>query len=340
MLARVRLAHPEARIDGFSVQAMVRRSHAHELIVGASIDSVFGPVILFGHGGTSVEVVADRAVALPPLNTALAHALVQRTRVAKLLAGFRDTPAADREALHAILVAVSQLLADVPEIVELDINPLMVSPEGAIALDARIRVSAKSPGGADRFAIRPYPAGLTEAIEWQGKMLTLRAIRPEDETQHLRFLARLDPEDVRMRVFYSRRSIEHSELARLTQIDYERETAIVAVAPGPDGAEETLGVARAVADPDNIDAEFGIIVRSDLKGTGLGLLLMRKLIRTLREHGTQRLVATVLAGNDRMLALAHDLGFLPSKPGHADGTKELHLMLQPGAARADDPGTR
>ncbi len=340
MLARVRLAHPEAQIDGFSVQAMVRRSHAHELIVGASIDSVFGPVILFGQGGTSVEVVADRAVALPPLNTALAHALVQRTRVAKLLAGFRDTPAADREALHAILVAVSQLLADVPEIVELDINPLMVSPEGAIALDARIRVSAKSPGGADRFAIRPYPAGLTEAIEWQGKMLTLRAIRPEDETQHLRFLARLDPEDVRMRVFYSRRSIEHSELARLTQIDYERETAIVAVAPGPDGAEETLGVARAVADPDNIDAEFGIIVRSDLKGTGMGLLLMRKLIRTLREHGTQRLVATVLAGNDRMLALAHDLGFLPSKPGHADGTKELHLMLQPGAARADDPGTR
>ena len=130
MLARVRQARPDARIDGFTVQPMVQRSHAHELIVGASIDSVFGPVILFGQGGTAVEVVADRAVALPPLNAALARALVQRTRVARLLDGFRDTPAADQDALHAVLVAVSQLLADVPEIAELDINPLILDHEG------------------------------------------------------------------------------------------------------------------------------------------------------------------------------------------------------------------
>jgi acetyltransferase len=334
MLARIRGSHPTARIDGFTVQAMVRRSHARELIVGASIDSVFGPVILFGQGGTSVEVVADRAVALPPLNTVLARALVERTRVAKLLGGFRDTPAADLDALCAVLVAVSQIVADVPEIAELDINPLILSHEGAIALDARIRVSAAESGGAEHFAIRPYPSSLHETVQWQGRTLTLRAIRPEDEAQHLAFLARLSPEDIRMRVFYSRRNIERSELARMTQIDYERETAIVAVAPGPDGIEETLGVARAMADPDNIDAEFGIIVRSDVKGTGLGLLLMTKLIRTLREHGTQRLIATVLSGNDRMLALGQELGFVSSRPAHADGTQALQLML-----RTEDAGT-
>ncbi len=339
MLARVRQARPEARIDGFSVQPMVQRSHAHELIVGASIDSVFGPVILFGQGGTSVEVVADRAVALPPLNAALARALVRRTRVARLLEGFRDTPAADQDALHAVLVAVSQLLADVPEIAELDINPLILSHEGAIALDARIRVSAETPAGARNFAIRPYPAQLVETVAWQGRSLTLRPIRPEDEAQHLAFLERLDPEDIRLRVFYSRRSIERSELARLTQIDYEREMAFVAVAAGPDGAQETLGVARAVADPDNIDAEFGIIVRSDQKGAGLGRLLMHKLIRTQREHGTRRLVATVLAENEGMLALARDLGFVLSQTGAVDGTHEVYLMLQPEVG-TDSAGRR
>ena len=331
MLARVRHARPDARIAGFTVQAMVQRRHAHELIVGASIDRVFGPVILFGQGGTAVEVVADHALALPPLNTTLARALVQRTRVARLLEGFRDTPAADQAALHAVLVAVSNLLADVPEVAELDINPLVVDHQGAIALDARIRVSAEAPAGAQNFAIRPYPAHLVETLDWQGRALTLRPIRPEDEAQHLEFLAHLDPVDIRLRVFYSRRSIERSELARLTQIDYERETAILAVAPGPDGAEQTLGVARAVADPDNIDAEFGIIVRSELKGTGLGTLLMNKLIRTLRDQGTKRLVATVLAENRRMLALASELGFVESRPGPADGTHEIHLSLQPGA---------
>jgi len=339
MLARVQRVRPDARIDGFTVQAMVRPIHAHELIVGASIDRVFGPVILFGQGGTSVEVVADRAIALPPLNAALARALVQRTRVAKLLSGFRDTPAADQDALHAVLVTVSQLLADVPEIAELDINPLILSPEGAVALDARIRVSAEAPAGAANFAIRPYPAHLIETLEWQGRTLTLRPIRPEDEAQHLAFLERLAPEDIRLRVFYSRRTIEHSELARLTQIDYERETAILAVAAGSEGAEETLGVARAVADPDNIDAEFGIIVRSDLKGTGLGKLLMDKLIRTLRQNGTQRLVATVLAENASMLTLAKALGFAEDEAKSADGTRAIHLSLQPAGAGAEGHGS-
>lgn len=327
MLKRVRQLRPTARIEGFAVQAMIRRSHAQELIIGASVDSVFGPVILFGQGGTAVEVLADRAVALPPLNLPLARALVARTRVARLLKGFRDTPPADENAVYAVLIAVSQLLADIPQIAELDINPLIVNHEGVIALDARIRLSAAAPSGALNFAIRPYPAHLVESLTWRGQTLTLRPIRPEDEEQHLRFLSRLDPEDVRQRVFYSRRNIERSELARLTQIDYAREMAFIAVTSDPDGCEQTLGVVRATADPDNVSAEFGIIVRSDLKGMGLGELLMKKLIRTLREQNTRMLVARVLPENMRMLELAREFGFQVDPVRTQPDSRVLRLEL-------------
>jgi acetyltransferase len=327
MRRRVARLRPDATLEGFTVQPMVHRPQALELIVGASIDALFGPVILFGHGGTAVEVVADRAVALPPLNLPLAEALIARTRVARLLAGWRDVPPADRAAVAGVLTTLSQLLADEPRIVELDINPLLADAQGVVALDARVRISAKAPGGAARFAIRPYPAELMETIEWQGRPLTLRPIRPEDEAQHLAFLARLDPIDIRMRIFYSRRSIERSELARLTQIDYEREMAFIATAPLPEGGEETLGVVRAVTDPDNHDAEYGIVVRSDLKGGGLGGRLMEKMIAHLRARGTQRLVATVLKENERMLDLSRELGFVLDDEQPDGDTRHIHLML-------------
>ncbi len=326
MLERLQRVRPEARIEGFTVQAMVRRPNARELIVGASIDSVFGPVILFGQGGTSVEVVGDRAVALPPLNAPLARALVERTRVAKLLQGFRGTPAVDMDALHGVLMAVSQLLADVPQIAELDINPLIADDAGVLALDARICLSAAAPGGELNFAIRPYPAQLIETFTWKGRELTLRPIRPEDEAQHLAFLEQLDPEDIRMRVFYSRRSIERTELARLTQIDYAREMAFLAVVQDAAGAEQTLGVVRAIADPDNIAAEFGIIIRSDLKGGGLGRILLDKMVRYARDNGTQRLIGTVISGNKPMLQLAHELGFVQA--AQAGQTCEIALELR------------
>jgi acetyltransferase len=327
MLQRVRALRPGVPIQGFTVQQMVRRGHAQELIVGASIDPVFGPVILFGAGGTAVEVLADRAIALPPLNAPLARALVDRTRIARLLAGYRDRPPADRAALERVLVAVSQLLADVPEIAELDLNPLLLDEQGAMALDARVRLSASAPAGAEHFAIRPYPEELIESATVQGRPVELRPIRPEDEAQHRAFLESLDPEDLRMRIFYSRRSIERSELARLTQIDYEREMAFVAVERTHGQAEQTLGVVRAVIDPDNGDAEFGIIVRSELKGTGLGSCLMQKLIRYLRSRGTRRLVGTVLVSNTRMLQLAERLGFEVGPPDAHEGTRGLRLTL-------------
>lgn len=329
MLTRVRRQHPKAKIQGFTVQAMVRREHAQELIVGSTIDPVFGPVILFGQGGTAVEVMADSAVALPPLNVPLARALVSRTRVARLLAGWRDTPAVDEAALHGVLVAVSQLLAEIPEVAELDINPLIVNFEGAVVLDARIRLSAKGPAGARNFAIQPYPSQLEETVQWQGKSLCLRPIKPEDEPLHMEFLQHLDPEDVRMRVFYSKRSIERSELARLVQVDYAREMAFIAVGTGPDGLPQTLGVARALTDPDNIEAEFGVIIRSELKGSGLGKLLMNKLIDYQRKQGTKKMVSTVLDQNNRMLKLSHALGFVEDAAGRdsTDGTRRFILPL-------------
>jgi acetyltransferase len=329
MLRRVAGARPDATIDGFTVQSMVRRSRALELIAGTHVDPVFGPVILFGAGGTSVEVVADRAIALPPLNPPLARALIERTRIARLLAGWRDVPAANGEALQGVLIALSQLLADEPRIAELDINPLLADAQGVIALDARVRVVATAPGGAARFAIRPYPQELVEHFDWHGRNATLRPISPEDEAQHLAFLERIEPADIRMRLFYTRRSIERSELARLTQIDYEREMAFIVTVPSPEpGGEETLGVVRVFVDPDNVEAEFGILIRSDTKGGGLGRRLMNKVIAFLRERGTQRLTATVLAENDAMLGLAAQLGFRADDEQPDSSTRRITLALR------------
>jgi acetyltransferase len=332
MLQRVRELRPDADVQGFTVQPMVRKKHAHELIVGASVDRLFGPVILFGAGGTAVEALADRALGLPPLNTPLAQAQIARTRIHRLLQGYRDEPAADIDAVAQVLVSVSQLLAEVPEIAELDINPLLTNHEGAVALDARVRVSAARPAGAANFAIQPYPVELVETWDWRGQAIILRPIRPEDEPQHRAFLEKLDPEDIRLRVFHSRRHIEHSELARLTQIDYAREMAFIATRPVDGGGEETLGAVRVVIDPDNRDAEFGVIVRSDLKGGGLGRRLMDKMIGHLRQRGTQRMVGLVLRENAGMLELARTLGFQEgAHPGETDdrSLRFVSLDLQP-----------
>jgi len=305
-----------------------RPGHSQELMLGSLIDPVFGPVIVFGQGGSAMEILADKAVALPPLNTPLAKALISRTRVARLMEGWGDTPAVDQAALHGVLLAVSQLLAEVPEIAELEINPLIAGADGVLAHAARIRLSASKPAGADNFAIRPYPALLEETLLWQGQSLRLRPIRPEDEALHMAFLQQLDPEDVRMRVFYSKRTMARSELARMVQIDYAREMAFVALASDANGQDQTLGVVRAITDPDNQEAEFGVIVSSALKGKGLGLVLMQKMIAYLRTQGTQRLVATVLDYNTRMLKLAEELGFEVDNLGTAEGgTRRIVLSL-------------
>ncbi|PZP28892.1 MAG: GNAT family N-acetyltransferase [Roseateles depolymerans] len=327
MLSRVRSQRPDADITGFTVQPMVVRGRAQELIVGASLDPLFGPVILFGQGGVAVEVAADRAIALPPLNRVLARDLISRTRVARLLAGFRDRPPADLDAICDVLVAISQMLADLPEIAELDINPLLADDEGVIALDARLRVQAAAGHALDRFAILPYPAELGERVPWQGQEIELRAIRPEDQARHRTFVERLAPEDLRLRFFSARRSLQPSELARLVQIDYAREMAFIAVQPSESGGD-TLGVIRSVCDPDNVEAEFALIVRSDLKHQGLGQMLLNKMIEYLRQHGTQRMVGDVLRENGPMRELMRRNGFAtePSVDGLRDTDSQRHVL--------------
>jgi acetyltransferase len=327
MCTVLRRSRPGARLDGFGVESMAQPAHARELSAGARIDPLFGPVILFGQGCASLDASAELGVALPPLNVPLARALVQRTGAHRALRPHGDTPAADETALHRVLVGVSQLLSDVSQIAELDLCPLLVGPEGALVTKARVQLSVQAPAGALNFAIRPYPSNLVETLHWHGRTLSLRPIRPEDEAQHIEFLGRLNPDDIRMRVFYSRRSIERSELARLTQIDYAREMAFVAVDDGPDGKERTLGVVRAIADPDNVSAEFGIVIRSDMKGQHLGGLLMRRIIDYQRAQGTRKLVATVLPENTRMLELARRLGFVETANPAGDGTRAIELAL-------------
>jgi len=331
MLERVRAARPDARIDAIEVQQFVQRPHAQELIAGASVDAVFGPVLLFGQGGVAVEVVGDRAVALPPLNHVLARELISRTRVSKLLAGFRDRPAAKLEAVVDVLSALSAMLADLPELAELDINPLLADEHGVIALDARVRIAAAKPAGTANFAILPYPAELTRSVSWCGETLVLRPIRPEDEDQHRAFLERLEAEDIRMRVFYTRRELPRSELARLTQIDYAREMAFIAERTLADGRRETLGTVRAVSDPDNIEAEFAIIIRSDLKRRGLGRLLLDTVVDYARGKGLTRLVGMVLRENAGMLDLAQHVGFSVDA-GRPKESGVVHLVLPLTAA--------
>jgi acetyltransferase len=309
MLANIGNQLPQARIHGFTVQAMAKRPMAQELILGLSIDPIFGPILLFGQGGTAVEVLADRAIALPPLNRTLAQDLMSRTRVAKLLAGYRDHPPADLNAIADVLIALSQMLADLPELSELDINPLWADHNGVLALDARVRVRTPALAGASKFAITPYPAELVETVMWRGEPVVLRPIKPEDSGQHLAFLAKLEPEDLRLRIFSTRRELAEGELARLTQIDYAREMAFIAVQTLPDGSEHTLGTIRVVIDPDNRDAELAIIVRSDVKRLGLGQLLLTKLIDFLKGRGTERMIAEVFRSNDAINALLRANGF-------------------------------
>src|SRR6266567_3828082 len=330
MRRRLQQYRPNATLQGFTVQSMVRRPNAHELIVGVTTDAVFGPVILFGAGGTAVEITADRAIGLPPLNMVLAGELISRTRISKLLAGYRDRLPADVTAVSRTLIQVSHLIADIPEIVELDINPLLADDQGVLVLDARMRVAPSSATGVDRFSIRPYPEELEEWINWQDRPVLLRPIRPENGAQHLEFFNALDADDVRYRIFMQIRELPRSQLARLTQIDYDREMAFIATSARESGGVETLGVARAIADPDNTAAEFAIIVRSDIKGKGLGPILLKKLIDYCRSRGTGELVGEALADNQRVIALTRRFGFaVTASP--ATHTVDLKLDL----ARSD-----
>jgi acetyltransferase len=305
-----------ARIDGFVVQPMIRRPNAIELILGAAEDKVFGPILMVGHGGVAAEVIDDKALALPPLDPVLAESALARTRVDRLLRGYRDRPPAARSAVAEAMVRLSQLIADVDDIAELDVNPLLVDAEGVIALDARI-VVRKQEGQerAARFAIRPYPVELESDVEHRGQRLHIRPIRPEDEELLNTFTRHLTAEDIRMRFFGPLRELSHEMAARLTQIDYDREMAFLLL----DG-RELLGVGRLAADPDFEQAEFALIVASDRQRRGYGALLLGHVLDYARGRRIKRVVGYVLRENHRMLDLTERLGFRrePGRAGNAD----------------------
>ncbi len=325
MLDRVRAMNPVARVTGFTVEAMVRRPHAYELILGLIEDRQFGPVVLFGQGGVATELLADRAVALPPLNLNLARDLMARTKIHRLLQGFRDRPPAALEAIAAALMRISDLAAALPEVVELDINPLLADASGVIALDARIRVRLPEKPGTARFAIRPYPQELEEIVTAGGRPLRLRPVRPEDEPAFLRGFAKLSPHTVRLRFFAPLKEMSHAMAARLTQIDYEREMALLLT--DPDAGGEIYGVIRLMSDPDNLRAEFAVVVRDDMAGQGLGTLLMQKIIAYAKGRGLGEIFGDVLAENETMLDLCRRLGFAVA-PMAADGVLRVTLGLR------------
>lgn len=311
MVEDVRRTAPAARIDGFTIQRMIRRPQAQELILGMVEDAVFGPVILFGQGGTAVEVVADRVFGLPPLNPVLAREMIERTRVCRLLRGYRDRPAADLDAIALTLVKVSRLVSEIDRIAELDINPLLADAAGVIALDARIVLR---PRGTERrpLAIRPYPRELEQEIETRsGRHFFVRPIRPEDEPALVDMLRRSSLADIRLRFFASMKEFPHAFAARLTQIDYDREMALVALTPEN---QDICGVVRLATDPDNQAAEFAVMVRSDLKGGGLGYSLVATLLGYARARGIRRVFGDVLRENTTMLQIAEEMGFAP-EPG-------------------------
>ncbi len=312
---------PKARIDGFVVQPMIKRPHAIELILGAAEDPVFGPILLVGHGGVAAEVVDDKALALPPLDLVLAEDALSRTRVDRLLRGYRDRAPAARGAVAEAMVRLSQLIADVGEIAELDINPLLADAEGVLALDARIVVRKPEAGQerAARFAIRPYPVDLETEVRHNEEKLRIRPIRPQDEALLDGFVRRLSREDVRMRFFGPLRELSHEMAARLTQIDYDREMAFLLL----DG-DMLLGVGRLAADPGFEQAEFALVVASDRQGRGYGTLLLAHVLHYAKSRGIKRVMGHVLRENDKMLALVKRLGF--RREGGRSGEPDLRVV--------------
>ena len=310
ILEQVSAHAPGARIDGFTVQKMVVRPQALELIAGLIDDAAFGPTVLFGQGGTAVEVMADRALGLPPLNAILARDMIGRTRVARLLKGYRDVPPANLAAIEAVLVRLADLAIDLPEIAELDINPLLADADGVIALDARVVVRKAPEDAGRRLAIRPYPAELEKEIEIRdGQRLRIRPIRPEDAPGLIEMGGHCTPEDLRLRFFGAMRSLPPHLAARLSQIDYDREIALVALQSVPaGGGDQIVGVVRMICDPDDIRGEYAVMVRSDLKGHGLGYRLMREMLDWAVARGLARVEGEVLAENTTMLNMARELG--------------------------------
>ena len=320
---------PEARIDGVTVERMHQSNTARELMIGVVRDPVFGPVISFGMGGTMVEVHRDYAVALPPLNDYMIKKTICHTRVAKLLVNFRNMPSINFEALWKTMQRVSELVCELPEIVEMDINPLVADAEGVIAVDARFMINYP-PASAKRYdhmAIHPYPNHLVKRVQLpDGTDIVIRPIRPEDAEMEQEFVRNLSKESRYMRFMQALRELTPDMLVRLTQIDYDREIAFLALTK-QDGKEVEMGVARYSINPDKISCEFALVIADAFQNRGLGGVLMQVLIDTARANGLRYVDGEVLAHNTGMLKLMQRLGFEKHKSEMDDGVVIVRKRL-------------
>jgi acetyltransferase len=306
---RAREAFPQARILGLLVQTMANRPGSQELRVVVEQDPVFGPLIMLAEGGTDWRPERQAAVSLPPLNMTLARYQVVQALKSGKIRGRNALHPLDIPALSQLLVNVSNLIIDCPEIERLDIHPLLVSGKELSLLDVSMQLSAHSAGAPSRLAIRPYPRELEEHVILKNGLPALfRPILPEDEPLLKAFILKVTKEDLYYRYFSEINEFTHEDLANMTQIDYDREMAFVAVRTENEESE-IIGVTRTVSDPDNIDAEFSVLVRSDLKGLGLGRRLLDKMIDYAAEHGLQRLTGITMPNNRGMITLAKKLGF-------------------------------
>jgi len=322
-------ARANARITGISVQPMVMRPNARELMVGVMRDPVFGPAIVFGAGGTAVEVLHDRAVALPPLNAFLVEDMIRGTRISRLLGAFRHLPPVDRSAIEAVLLRVSEMACELPWLLDLDINPLIVDETGAIVADARVVIGRPAParGRYDHVAIHPYPGHLVSTWQPRGApLVTLRPIRPEDAEIEQAFVRGLSAESRYFRFMDALRELTPQMLARFTQIDYDREMAFIATVT-VDQREAEIGVCRYITNPDGESCEYAIVVADEWQHRGLGRRMMVALIDVARSRGLREMMGHILAQNRGMLSLCVELGFSVGDSPEDPGVKRVVLAL-------------
>jgi acetyltransferase len=289
---------------------MVVKAKARELILGLADDPTFGTVVVFGRGGTAVEIINDKALALPPLDLQLARDLIERTRVSRLLCAYRDVPAVKQDAVAMVLVKLAQMAADIPEIREFDINPLLADEAGVTAVDARVAVGPSqrkfAGSGPANFAVRAYPSQWERHLAIKdGWRIFARPLRPEDEPTIHEFLRHVTPHDLRLRFFAPMKEFTHEFIARLTQLDYARAMAFIAF----DEKNEMVGVVRLHSDSIYESGEYAILLRSDLKGRGLGWALMQLIIDYAKSEGLKTISGDVLKENSTMLEMCRQLGF-------------------------------
>jgi acetyltransferase len=292
-----------------------------ELILRVADVPLFGPVIRIAPGWARMDDEADAVLALPPLNLRLARELLSRGPVHRTLQGGQGQPAANADAVALTLVRLSQLVIDHPRIQSLEINPLRSDPSGVLARDASVTLAEPKRPGTGRLAIRPYPQELEEWVPIdEGRQFLLRPIRPEDEPALQDAFAKLTTEEVRLRFFVPMPTLRHEAAARLSQIDYDREMALILTDPHGGEPDAIYGVVRLIAAPDNERAEFAIIVGHPLTGRGIGTLMMRRILAYARDQGIREVFGVVLADNGPMLRLCDKLGFTRRTNPEAPGT--------------------